>query len=101
MQEGCPGPVAVGVSSSPAPSFGGSGSVGADVVGQLFLGENLLAWIILALGGALACGNAMALLRPPPEAREGDLPRAPVGRSLFMGALGLVAAIWALATLSR
>ncbi|HWC10254.1 MAG TPA: hypothetical protein VG455_03435 [Acidimicrobiales bacterium] len=71
------------------------------MVGQLFLGENLLAWIILALGGALAFGNAMALLRPPPEAREGDLPRAPVGRSLFMGALGLVAAIWALATLSR
>ena len=74
---------------------------GGIVLAQVFLGDNLLAWIILALGGALACGNAMALLRPPRQPREGELTRAPVGRSLFMGALGLVAAIWALATLSR
>ena len=71
------------------------------MVGQLFLGENLLAWVVLALGGALACGNALALLRPPRQPREGELTRAPVGRSLVMGAVGLVAAIWALATLSR
>jgi hypothetical protein len=71
------------------------------VLAQLFLGDNLLAWVMLALGGALACGNLMALVRPPREPREGELSRAPVGRSLFMGALGLIAAIWALATLSR
>ncbi len=71
------------------------------MVGQLFLGENLLAWVVLALGGALACGNALALLRPPRQPREGELTRAPVGRSLVMGAVGLIAAIWALATLSR
>jgi hypothetical protein len=68
---------------------------------QLFLGDNLLAWILLALGGALAVGNGLALVRPPRQEREGELARAPVGRSLVMGALGLVAAIWALASLTR
>ncbi len=71
------------------------------MIAQLFLGDNLLAWVVLALGGALACGNAIALLRPPRQPREGELARAPVGRSLFMGALGLIAALWALATLAR
>ncbi len=81
--------------------FEEGGTVGRDVLGQLFLGENLLAWVVLALGGALACGNALALLRPPRQPRQGELTRAPVGRSLVMGAVGLIAAIWALATLSR
>ena len=65
-----------------------------------FLGDDLLAWLLLALGGALAVGNALALVRPPSKEREGDLERAPVGRSLVMGAMGLAAAIWALATLT-
>ena len=68
---------------------------------QLFLGKNLLAWLLLALGGALAVGNGLALLRPPPTEREGELRRAPLGRSLLMGGLGLVAAVWALATLAK
>lgn len=66
----------------------------------LLLGENLLAWLMLALGGALAVGNGLALVRPPKEAREGELARAPVGRSVVMALAGLVAAIWALATLT-
>lgn len=66
----------------------------------LFLGENLLAWLMLALGGALAVGNGLALVRPPKEARDGELARAPVGRSVVMALAGLVAAIWALATLT-
>jgi hypothetical protein len=65
----------------------------------LFLGNDLLAWLLLALGGAMAVGNAMALLRPPAKAKEGDLPRAPVGRSLVMLVIGAVAALWALASL--
>jgi hypothetical protein len=68
---------------------------------QLFLGNDLLAWLLLALGGALALGNGLALIRPPEEARDGELRRAPVGRSLLMGAIGLVAAIWAIASLTR
>jgi len=38
-------------------------------------------------------------VRPPERAREGELARAPVGRSVLMMAIGLVAAIWALASL--
>ena len=66
---------------------------------QLFLGDNLLAWLLLALGGALVVGNGLALLRPPERARTGDLARAPVRRSVLMIAIGAVAATWALATL--
>lgn len=66
----------------------------------LFLGQDLLAWMVLALGGALAVGNVLAVVRPPEGGpREGDLVRAPVGRSLAMAALGAVAAVWALASL--
>ena len=67
----------------------------------LFLGNDLLAWLLLALGGAMAVGNGLALVRPPPKAKDGDLARAPVGRSLVMLGVGLVAAIWALASLTR
>ena len=65
----------------------------------LFLGNDLLAWLLLALGGAMAVGNGLALVRPPARARQGDLPRAPVGRSILMVVIGLVAAVWALASL--
>ncbi len=71
--------------------------VGAEPV---FLGEDLLAWLLLALGGALAVGNALALVRPPRQARQAELARAPVARSVVMAVVGLVAAIWALATLT-
>jgi hypothetical protein len=66
-----------------------------------FLGQDLLAWLVLALGGAMAVGNVLALVRPPPRAKEGDLPRAPIGRSVVMLVIGVVAAIWALASLTR
>ena len=66
----------------------------------MFLGEDLLQWLLLALGGALFAGNIMAVVRPPERQRdEGNLARAPIGRSLLYAGLGLVAAIWALATL--
>jgi len=68
---------------------------------SLFLGNDLLAWLLLALGGAMAVGNALALVRPPAKPRQGDLPRAPVGRSVVMLVIGLVAAVWALASLTR
>ena len=65
----------------------------------MFLGNDLLAYLTLAVGGALVAGNAMALLRPPPNPKEGDLPRAPIARSVVMIVVGLVAAVWALASL--
>lgn len=66
---------------------------------SLFLGDNLLPLLVLALGAAMAVGNILALLRPPPAPKKGELQRAPVGRSLGMAALGVIAAIWAVATL--
>jgi hypothetical protein len=66
---------------------------------DMFLGEDLLQWLLLALGGALFAGNVMAIVRPPEQRDDDQLERAPVGRSLLYAALGLVAAVWALATL--
>ena len=64
----------------------------------MFLGDDLLAWLVLALGGALFAGNLLALIKPPPP-KEGDLAKAPVARSVLMGAIGLIAAVWSLASL--
>ncbi len=63
------------------------------------LGDDLLAWLVLALGGALLVGNVLAIVRPPGRPEEGTLERAPIARSLVMAAVGLVATIWALASL--
>lgn len=65
----------------------------------VFLGDDLLPYLVLAIGGALFVGNALAVVRPPARPREGELERAPVGRSLVMAGLGLVAALWAIASL--
>lgn len=66
----------------------------------MFLGEDLLAYLVLAIGGALAVGNLLAVVRPPEERRDADdLEQAPLGRSLAMAALGAVAALWAAASL--
>ena len=65
----------------------------------MFLGEDLLPYLVLALGTALVVGNGMALVRPPRQAKEGELARAPVARSVVMIAIGFVAAVWALASL--
>ena len=66
----------------------------------MFFGENILALLMLALGGAMAAGNAAALLRPRTGRRDpDDLERAPVARCLLYMIVGLVAAVWALASL--
>lgn len=74
----------------------------------MFLGENLIVYLVLALGGALAVGNIAALVRPPkkrePENTDGDvpstdLPKAPVMRSLVMAVIGATAAVWSIASL--
>jgi hypothetical protein len=68
----------------------------------MFLGQNLLAWLVLALGAAMCVGNVLAVVRPPATRREAtDLERAPVARSITMATVGGVAALWALASLVR
>lgn len=66
----------------------------------MFLGDDLIVWLLLALGGALFAGNVLALVRPPTIARdEGDLDRAPRSRSVVMAAIGFVVAVAAFAAL--
>lgn len=65
----------------------------------MFPVEDLLPLLVLALGAAMVVGNGLALLRPPPTPKEGELERAPAGRSLVMVVVGLVASVWAVASL--
>ncbi len=66
----------------------------------MFLGKDLIVWMLLALGGALFAGNLMAVVRPPVVPKQdGDLTQAPRARSLAMAALGLVVALAALGAL--
>lgn len=81
----------------------------------MFLGENLLPYLVLAMGAALAVGNLLALMVPRQSsttisstdgdgdgdtaAEPGDLERPPIGRSLLMIVIGSLAALWAIASL--
>lgn len=68
--------------------------------GGAFLGDDLLPYLVLAMGGALLAGNLAAILKPPAQRRgEDDLEQAPIGRSIVMAVLGGIAALWALASL--
>ncbi len=51
------------------------------MMADMFLGEDLILWLLLALGGALFAGNLLALLKPM-EKRSGRVPpRTRSGRS--------------------
>jgi hypothetical protein len=66
----------------------------------MFLGEDLLAYLVLAFGAALCVGNFLAVVKPPErQLDDANLERAPVARSLLYSGIGLIAAIWALASL--
>jgi len=68
----------------------------------MFLGENLIVYLVLALGAALAVGNIMAIVKPPEKKQsEDDLQVAPKARSLGMAVIGTVAALWALVSLIK
>lgn len=66
----------------------------------MFLGDNLLPLLVLAMGAALVVGHGLALVRPPASPKAGELTKAPAARSVTMIAIGLVAAVWALASLT-
>ena len=63
------------------------------------LGDDFLAYLTLAIGGALVVGNGLALLRPQASGPDGEAVKAPLGRSMIQITIGGVAAIWALATI--
>lgn len=79
-------------------STGRSGS--SDLLG----GADLLQLLVLAVGGALVVGNGLALVRPPAQSSAtrdpGQQVRAPLGRSVTMIVVGLIAVIWAIASLT-
>lgn len=80
--------------------FGRPGVVLAQEGGSstdgLFLGEDFFPWMVLAIGAAMVVGNLLALLRPPEDRPEGP---PPVTRAVVMVVIGLVGAIWGLASL--
>jgi hypothetical protein len=65
------------------------------------LGDDLLPYLVLAFGGAMAIGTATALLRPPDSRQGGAAEQPPIskGRAFVFIAVGTVAALWALASL--
>ncbi len=66
----------------------------------MFLGEDLIPYLILAFGAALTVGNVAALVRPRRSGSDGDAPvRASARRAVPLALIGLVASIWSLATL--
>jgi hypothetical protein len=65
----------------------------------VFLGEDILVWLVLAFGGAMCVGNVLAIIKPPQKVAEGSLPHAPRSRSLAMAAVGFIAALWSLLSL--
>ena len=64
-----------------------------------FLGEDLIPYLVLALGAALLVGNVAAMARPRRAGSDGEMVRAPAWRAVPLALVGLVASIWALATL--
>lgn len=77
----------------------------------MFLGDNIIVYLVLALGGALAVGNVAAIVKPPQknnmptvkddESESTDLDKAPIARSLIMAIIGATAAVWAIASLVK
>ena len=65
----------------------------------MLLGDDLLPLLVLAFGAAMAVGSGLALVRPPAKRAEGELERPPMARSFAMIGIGLVAALWAIASL--
>lgn len=75
------------------------GVLGAEGSGA-FLGDNLIVYLLMALGGAMFVGNLLAVLRPPARPHDhGDLARAPRARSISMAILGLIVFLFALVSL--
>jgi len=67
----------------------------------LLLGGDPIPWLVLALGGALAIGTGLALVRGQGDPEDGQLARPPTGRSALMIGIGLLAALWAAASLLK
>ena len=65
----------------------------------MFLGDDFFPWMVLALGAAMIVGNVVALVRPPRPKDGSTAGPPPVGRAATMIVVGVLAAIWGLASL--
>ena len=78
-------------------------SGGDETNATLFLGDNLLPWLLLAFGAALVVANVAALVRPPrvdpddPNSPRAE--RAPLRRVVPFMVVGVIVAAWAVASL--
>ncbi|MFN8051432.1 MAG: hypothetical protein U0Q22_08355 [Acidimicrobiales bacterium] len=70
---------------------------------QLFLGKDLLPWLLFAIGSALVVANIAAVVHPPRVDRDDPTsprrPAPPLSRVAPWVFLGLLVAGWALASL--
>ncbi len=62
-------------------------------------GDNILPSLVLALGGALAIGTLMALIKPPTNPKDGSLVKPPLARSIVQIVIGAFASLWALVSM--
>ena len=66
--------------------------------------DDVLRELLVAIGAALFVGNLLALIRrrAPASVTEGGevLPRPPLGRTITLLVLGLVVALWGIASLA-
>lgn len=70
------------------------------VFGQLFLGDDLLPWLLLAFGSALAVGHLMAYIKPPVGDDGTVRPRPALARVVAMVIVGSLVAGWAAVSLA-
>ncbi|HBX78466.1 MAG TPA: hypothetical protein DEG43_12545 [Acidimicrobiaceae bacterium] len=72
---------------------------------SLFLGKDLLPWLLLAVGAALAVANLAAVLRPPlidPQSPTSARREPPPWRKVALPiCIGLAISIWAIASLLK
>jgi hypothetical protein len=84
--------------------LGAAASASSSGNNDLFGGTDLLRLLVMAFGGALVVGNILARIRPPSRVATGDdnspPAKPPLARSITMITIGMVAVIWALATLT-
>lgn len=62
-------------------------------------GPDLLAYLVLAFGGAMFVGNVAALVRPPAKRTTDMMRQAPRGRTIAMAVLGGIVSLWAIASI--
>lgn len=64
-----------------------------------FLGEDSLAWLVLAFGAAMVVGNVLALVRPPSGDGSAEARKASLGRAVVMITIGALASVWGVASI--